>query len=209
MTDSYLTIAEPVLAAKLEIKKSVFWARLAPVADETEAREVLAECRKEYWDARHHCSAFVLGRNSEIARSSDDGEPAGSAGMPMLAVLQGAGLTDVIGVVSRYFGGVKLGVGGLIRAYSDALSLAVSEAELRRVRRVNLCEVRVSLAQMGRLESRLRSRDWVGVHDVQYTDDGAAAQISVPPARLAELETALASWTSGAATLKTVGEDWR
>ncbi len=138
-----------------------------------------------------------------------DGEPAGSAGMPILGVLQGAGLTNLIAVVTRYFGGVKLGVGGLVRAYSDATSLAISKAELRRVHRVSLCDVRVSLAQMGRLESRLRSRDWVGVHDVQYTGDGATAQVSVLPSRMAELEAALATWTSGEAKLTTVCEDWR
>ena len=84
--------------------------------------------RAQHWDARHHCSAFVLGPRSELQRSSDDGEPAGTAGAPMLEVLRGAGVSDVAAVVTRWFGGTLLGAGGLVRAYGDAVRAALAEA---------------------------------------------------------------------------------
>src|SRR5699024_1218857 len=100
---------------------------LARVSTETEARDVVERLRKQYWDARHHCSAFILGPQGQVQRSSDDGEPAGTAGAPMLEVLRGAEVSDVVAVVTRWFGGVLLGTGGLIRAYSDAVRAGLDE----------------------------------------------------------------------------------
>lgn len=105
---------------EVEEKKSRFIATVRPVHSEAEASAFIAEMKKKYWDARHNCSAFIVGQNSEIMRSSDDGEPSGTAGKPMLEVLLGEGLTDTAVVVTRYFGGTLLGTGGLIRAYTQA-----------------------------------------------------------------------------------------
>ena len=102
-------------------KKSRFIATLRPIAAEEEAAQFLAEIRKKYWDARHHCSAFVLGERGDLTRCSDDGEPSGTAGRPMLDVLTGEGLTGCMAVVTRYFGGTLLGTGGLVRAYGGAV----------------------------------------------------------------------------------------
>lgn len=102
-------------------KKSRFIATLRPIASEEEAAQFLAEIRKKYWDARHHCSAFVLGEHGDLTRCSDDGEPSGTAGRPMLDVLTGEGLTGCMAVVTRYFGGTLLGTGGLVRAYGGAV----------------------------------------------------------------------------------------
>ena len=102
-------------------KKSRFIATLRPIASEKEAAQFLAEIRKKYWDARHHCSAFVLGERGDLTRCSDDGEPSGTAGRPMLDVLTGEGLTGCMAVVTRYFGGTLLGTGGLVRAYGGAV----------------------------------------------------------------------------------------
>ncbi|HAE80560.1 MAG TPA: YigZ family protein [Lachnoclostridium sp.] len=102
-------------------KKSRFIATLRPIASEEEAAQFLAEIRKKYWDARHHCSAFVLGERGDLTRCSDDGEPSGTAGRPMLDVLTGEGLTGCMAVVTRYFGGTLLGTGGLVRAYGGAV----------------------------------------------------------------------------------------
>ena len=101
-------------------KKSCFLADVAPVATEEEAAAFLESIRKKYWDAGHHCSAFVLGERSEVTRCSDDGEPSGTAGRPILDVLTGAGVINACVVVTRYFGGVLLGTGGLVRAYGRA-----------------------------------------------------------------------------------------
>lgn len=116
--------------SELEVKRSRFIATVARVDDEAAAREVVAELRRQRRDARHHCSAFIVEVEGAqaVERSSDDGEPSGTAGMPMLDVLRGAGISQVVAVVSRYFGGVLLGTGGLVRAYSDAVAGALEAA---------------------------------------------------------------------------------
>ncbi|MBE6015008.1 MAG: YigZ family protein [Lachnospiraceae bacterium] len=106
-------------------KKSRFIATLRPVSTVEEATAFIEEMKKKYWDARHNCSAFVIGDNNEISRCSDDGEPSGTAGRPMLETLVGSGIHNVAVVVTRYFGGVLLGTGGLVRAYRDAVKAGI------------------------------------------------------------------------------------
>lgn len=150
------TIAAPV-AAELVVKKSRFLTHVHPVASTQEADEVIASLKKQFWDARHNCVAMVTGLHGEHARSSDDGEPSGTAGMPMLDVLRRRELTDVVAVVTRYFGGVLLGAGGLIRAYSTAVSEALDTAQL--VHRMALTQALVSVthADAGRIDNFLRT----------------------------------------------------
>lgn len=107
-------------SAEIVEKKSRFIATVRPVESEEEATAFIAEMKKKYWDARHNCSAFVIGERQEISRCSDDGEPAQTAGRPMLDVLLGEDVHNVAVVVTRYFGGVLLGTGGLVRAYQKA-----------------------------------------------------------------------------------------
>lgn len=107
-------------SAEIVEKKSRFIATVRPVESEEEATAFIAEMKKKYWDARHNCSAFVVGERQEISRCSDDGEPAQTAGRPMLDVLLGEDVHNVAVVVTRYFGGVLLGTGGLVRAYQKA-----------------------------------------------------------------------------------------
>jgi uncharacterized YigZ family protein len=116
--------------AETEVRRSRFLALVARTDTEAEARAVVAAARKAHPDARHHCSAFILDGDGAHAteRSSDDGEPSGTAGAPMLDVLRGAGLVSVTAVVTRWFGGVKLGTGGLARAYGEAISAALADA---------------------------------------------------------------------------------
>ena len=128
---AYVTVAREA-TAEIEVKRSRFLGHVVPVTTEDEARAVVEAARKEHWDARHHCSAFVLGPDGALQRSSDDGEPSGTAGAPMLEVLRGRGLTDVVAVVTRWFGGTLLGAGGLVRAYSDATRAALDAAGTRR-----------------------------------------------------------------------------
>ncbi len=147
-------------SATLEVKRSVFLAEVARVDDEDAARTAVAVARHAHPEARHHCSAFVLAVNGAqaVERSSDDGEPAGTGGMPILAALHRSGLVDVVCVVTRWFGGVKLGVGPLGRAYGDAAGLALSQAP--RVERVVRTQwrVNVSYAELGRLIDDLTTR---------------------------------------------------
>ena len=117
-----------------EEKKSRFIANIAPVSSEAEAVSFIESIRKKYYDARHHCTAFIIGRNKEVTRCSDDGEPSGTAGKPILEVLLGADVTNVAAVVTRYFGGTLLGTGGLVRAYTQAAREAIENAGIGKSR---------------------------------------------------------------------------
>lgn len=113
-----------------EIKKSRFICHVKRVYSEEEARAFIAAIKKEHYKATHNCSAFIIGEKSDIKRTSDDGEPSGTAGVPMLGVLEKHKLTNLCVVVTRYFGGIKLGAGGLIRAYAGSVALAIKEIGL-------------------------------------------------------------------------------
>lgn len=127
--DSIQTVYEGGEAEVIE-KKSRFIAEVYPVASEEQAMAKLEEVRKRYWDARHHCWAYVIGKNPAAERMSDDGEPAGTAGKPILEVIKGRSLTDVLVIVTRYFGGTLLGTGGLVRAYGQAASEGLSNSRI-------------------------------------------------------------------------------
>jgi uncharacterized YigZ family protein len=124
--DFYFTIAGAIRAPEVKISASRFIADLIPISSKEDIESALDRIRKEFYDASHHCYAYRIGNHAEIIRAADDGEPAGTAGKPILLVLEGADITNVLCVVTRYFGGTKLGTGGLARAYSEAAQLAVS-----------------------------------------------------------------------------------
>ncbi|OII10397.1 YigZ family protein [Curtobacterium sp. MCBA15_009] len=193
---------------EIVISKSRFITTVAPAPDVAEAEAVIADVKRRYWDARHNCTAMVTGVLGDQARSSDDGEPSGTAGVPMLEVLRRRHLTDVVAVVTRYFGGVKLGAGGLVRAYSSAVSETLDAAVT--VRREALTAVRfdVDHADAGRLDNVLR--DWVRHHHATLgpTTYGRAAtfEVWVPADDVAVLTADLAS-ASGGAVETVVGEE--
>lgn len=126
--DDYVLLIKGAEAELVE-KKSRFIATVRPVASEEEAAAFIEEMKKKYYDARHNCSAFVIGDRGQLTRSSDDGEPSGTAGRPMLEVLLGSGIRNIAAVVTRYFGGTLLGTGGLVRAYSGVLKEALAKCE--------------------------------------------------------------------------------
>lgn len=200
---SYLTIARDA-HGEVEVKNSRFRCTLRRVSSEEAARALVAALRKEHWDARHHCSAFVLGPDSALQRSSDDGEPAGTAGAPMLEVLRGAAVSDVAAVVTRWFGGTLLGAGGLVRAYGDAVRAALAEAGT--LRRDLVTEFAISLdhGSAGRVESELRARGLV-VLDSAYGDRVRLVVGSTTPGSVGPL---VAEVTGGRATAEPAGERW-
>jgi uncharacterized YigZ family protein len=188
------SIVAPV-RAEIEVTRSRFVADLAPAADADAAGEAVAAARREFHAARHHCSAWVLGPDGDEVRASDDGEPAGTAGAPMLAVLRGAELTDVVAVVTRYFGGTLLGAGGLVRAYGDAVSAALAEVRRAPRRVVTHVEVRVGHAEAGRLEHLLRHHVGALDGDIEpgtYDAAGARFALVVPPGAVDVLRATLA-----------------
>ena len=130
-----------------EIKKSRFICHAKRVYSEEEARAFITAIKKEHYKATHNCSAFIIGERSEIKRTSDDGEPSGTAGVPMLGVLENHDLTNVCVVVARYFGGIKLGAGGLIRAYAGSVALAVKEIGIVEIKEQAGIQIQMSYAQ--------------------------------------------------------------
>ena len=130
-----------------EIKKSRFICHAKRVYNEEEARDFISAIKKEHYKATHNCSAFIVGERSEIKRTSDDGEPSGTAGVPMLGVLENHNLTNVCVVVTRYFGGIKLGAGGLIRAYAGSVALAVKEIGIIEIKEQAGIQIHMTYAQ--------------------------------------------------------------
>lgn len=192
----------------LEIKRSKFLTFIKRATTEEQARELIAELKREYPDARHHCSAFILhveGSNP-IERSNDDGEPSGTAGTPMLDVLRGSGILDIVAVTVRYFGGIKLGAGGLVHAYSDSVSQALEVVETVTRSRKELYTVDLSHADAGRIEADMRARG-IDVVDTAYGQQ-VTYTLAVDPGERAQLEETVAALTAGAAQVKEAGINW-
>lgn len=185
---------------EIEEKKSRFIASVAPVHSEDEANAFLAAKKKEYWDARHNCHAFVVGKNSELQRCSDDGEPSGTAGRPILEVLLHENLRDTAVVVTRYFGGTLLGTGGLVRAYQGATQAGLSASKLAE----RLCgyEIRIDCdyADFSKVERLAIERD-LPVADSDYAERVRMTVMS-PLAKKEGFLTALIDATSGRAVVE-------
>lgn len=164
----YLTVKDAALA-EYTINKSRFIANVQRVKSESEAVAYLNSIQKKYWDANHNCSAYIIGRDTACKKANDDGEPSGTAGRPILNVLERNNLTDLIIIITRYFGGIKLGAGGLIRAYGHSASLALEKATI--VELVSFQKISLSFpySDMGSIENYLHKNNIVIV-DKSYTD---------------------------------------
>jgi uncharacterized YigZ family protein len=189
---------------EIVVKKSRFICTLERAATEDEARAAIERIRKRYWDANHNCSAYRVGPDGQFQRTNDDGEPAGTAGAPMLAVLTRRDLTDTVAVVTRYFGGVLLGAGGLIRAYGQAVSDAVDAVGIVERRPVALVAVEAEHADAGRLEHALRTAGYaLGpiAHAARVTFEVRLDETDLPT-----FETWLAETTSGRSRARIAGQ---
>lgn len=204
----YLTVATPdgPIVHETEARKSRFVCSLVRVEDEAAAQAFAAAVRKEHRGARHHCTALVVGHAPRRERSSDDGEPAGTAGAPMLEVLRRRGLTDTVAVVTRYFGGVLLGTGGLVRAYGGAVSAALDHTAVVERRLMELLSVGVDHRRAGRLENDLHSSGHL-VREVAHTADGARFTVAVPAGETEAFASWLAAAGGGADRLDEVGSE--
>ena len=176
-------------------KKSRFIATVKPVDSEKEASAFIAEMKKKYWDARHNCSAFVIGEHNEIQRSSDDGEPAGTAGHPMLDVLLGEGIHNTAVVVTRYFGGIKLGTGGLVRAYTSSAKLGLEAAGICDVCERQVMTYALDYTYLAKLQN-LAGGALLTIENLTYTDV-VQAELSCVPERADEVKNLIANLTGG------------
>ena len=152
-----------------EIKKSRFICHAKRVYNEEEARDFISAIKKEHYKATHNCSAFIVGERSEIKRTSDDGEPSGTAGVPMLGVLENHNLTNVCVIVTRYFGGIKLGAGGLIRAYAGSVALAVKEIGIIEIKEQAGIQIHMTYAQYQEYGNFLKEHNLIEL-ETNFTD---------------------------------------
>lgn len=150
-------------------KKSRFIANVAPADSEEAAAAFIESVRKKYYDARHNCPAFVIGRNRELTRCSDDGEPGGTAGKPVLEVLNAEGLTNTVIVVTRYFGGTLLGTGGLVRAYTEAAKAGLANAGIAVMRYGASVSIDTNYTDLGKIQYLLGNQG-IPILDSRYTD---------------------------------------
>lgn len=200
--ENYRTIKENGIH-EIDIKKSRFICHMKRVETEEEAIAFIDEIKKEHWKATHNCSAYTLGMNDEIQRAHDDGEPSGTAGLPMLEIFLKRELKNVVAVVTRYFGGVKLGAGGLIRAYGGSVNEAVNTIGVIERQLQLLIDVTVDYSQSGGVEHSLRQANHT-IQDISYTEN-VTFHCVVPVEEEEDFKQDIINWTSDTAKI-TVGK---
>ncbi|KUJ66489.1 IMPACT family protein [Streptomyces albus subsp. albus] len=203
MQERYRTVAHQGVH-EIEINRSRFICALAPAATEREAQEFLQRVRAEHPTATHNCFAYVIGADGAVQKAGDDGEPGGTAGVPMLQMLLRRDIRYVVAVVTRYYGGVKLGAGGLIRAYGGAVGEALDVLGTVVRQRFRLVTVVVDHQRAGKLENDLRATGRA-VRGVRYAE-AVSIEVGLPESDLDAFRAWLADATAGTATLELGGE---
>jgi len=168
MTYPYYTVKKPTMV-EITIQKSRFIGHVRRISSEEEARSIIEAISKEHWKANHNCYAYVVGEDSGIQKASDNGEPAGTAGVPILEVIKKKNLRDTLIVVTRYFGGIKLGAGGLIRAYSKTASAAISASGIVERLAMKVFAIKIDYSLYGTIENALRETPYL-TQNATFTD---------------------------------------
>lgn len=205
MLTAYESI-EKLTKQNTEIKKSLFIAQIAPVNSEEEAQDFILSVKKDMRDATHNCSAYRIGIKQIAERSSDDGEPQGTAGHPMLHVLQANNLTNVVATVTRYFGGIKLGAGGLTRAYSSSLANALNDSKIIRFTPHQKIILTVNYTFVGAFENYIKDTDII-VTDRLFTDKVKISLLCLTENSNKHIEF-FTNMTSGTAIIETPSEEY-
>ena len=182
------------------IKKSRFLGSAINVESEEQAREMVAAIRKEHYSARHVCYAYSIGDKNPVLKFSDDGEPGGTAGKPMLDVVLNSGISDILIVVVRYFGGVLLGTGGLVRAYSEAAAQAVKNAETKTICLSRIYDIVLDYGDFDKVKYLIENHDGT-VYEVEYSDK-VLIKLTVPDKNAEMLEKQISEKTAGRSEIK-------
>lgn len=199
MLETYKTVLEGGTGEITE-KKSRFIATVRPVKTEEEALAFLEEMKKKYWDARHNCFVYSVGLNREYTRCSDDGEPSGTAGRPMLDVILGEDIYNVAVVVTRYFGGVLLGTGGLVRAYSKAVQEGLADSRIIEKRRGTALKVTTDYTGIGKIQYIAGERN-IPILNSEYTDK-VVLELLIPSEDVDAVQKAVTEGTNGRARME-------
>ena len=204
MEKSYKTIEKEAQDEFVE-QRSRFIGYVRPVTDEQQALDFIEEKKKQHWDAKHNVYAYII-REGGVQRYSDDGEPHGTAGVPTLDVLVKSGVTDVAVVVTRYFGGILLGAGGLVRAYTKGAKIALEAGGIITMQSCNICRLVCRYDQYGKLSGLIPSCGGV----IDDTDFGENVTLSfhIAPEKYPSFEKQLADFSSGSMEVEIIGEDY-
>lgn len=208
MSDRYLTI-EQEARVQIKVKDSKFIASVAPVTTEEEAELFILKVSKEFFDATHNVTAYKIGTGDmAIRRYNDNGEPAGSSGPPILQVIEGSGVTNAAIVVTRYFGGTKLGFGGLVRAYGDAAAAGLADAGQREMVQYILVKIVVPYEQMGSVVKEIQGG--IGeIRDTQFSNDGVAIFADLLPSYFQGFQKKMVDATRGKALVTIEESEYR
>lgn len=185
-------------------RKSKFIAYVQAVYSEEEALGFLNGIRKKHYDATHNCYAYILGDTMNIQRSSDDGEPSGTAGIPILEVLRKEQLTNSIVVVTRYFGGILLGAGGLIRAYTEGAVNGIRTAGCVRVNSFSIHRLKLDYSFLSKLQYEIAKKEYI-IDEVEYQED-VTMKVLTDEAQSENFAVEVAQWTNGAVSVEALGE---
>ncbi|WP_096190287.1 YigZ family protein [Evansella halocellulosilytica] len=202
MLSSYFTI-KGYGVHEISIQRSRFITYVNRVTSEDEAQAFVEKIKKEHWNANHNCSAYMIGENDQIQKANDDGEPSGTAGVPMLEVLKKRQLKDTVVVVTRYFGGIKLGAGGLIRAYSSATSEGIKATGVVERKLMQKYTASMDYHFLGKVENTLRTSPYL-IDQIHYLEN-VQIDTFVENGQEEEFEEFMTNLTSGQATLEQTG----
>ncbi|MCI4167742.1 YigZ family protein [Bacillus spizizenii] len=199
MLHSYFTVKEAG-EHEIVIEKSRFICHLSRVSTEQEAQEFIQKIKKQHWNATHNCSAYVIGENDHIQKANDDGEPSGTAGVPMLEVLKKRGLKDTCAVVTRYFGGIKLGAGGLIRAYGKSVSEGLNHIGVVERKLMRVMHTSADYTWLGKIENELRESQFL-LKEIHYAEN-VEFDVYVDEKRTSEYSQWILNLTNGSCYTK-------
>ncbi len=203
MANSYRMVKDYAETFFIE-KKSKFISYVQPVYSEEEALQFLGSIRKKHYDATHNCYAYVLGESMNIQRSSDDGEPSGTAGVPILEVLKKEGITNSIVIVTRYFGGVLLGAGGLIRAYTEGAARGIKAAGIIKVQPFVVHQLTMDYGFLSKLQHEIPKKDYI-IESIEYMEN-VTMKILTTIEQESEFIEDVAQWTNGNVEVEPLGE---
>lgn len=199
MLSKYLTVKE-YGEHEIIIQKSRFIAHVKRTETEQDAQEFIQKIKKKHWNATHNCSAYLIGEHDQIQKANDDGEPSGTAGVPILEVLKKRQLKDTTVVVTRYFGGIKLGAGGLIRAYSKATSEGLDATGIVQRRLVQVMQVKIDYTWLGKIEKELRASEYK-IKDIHYLDI-VQVEVYVDESQINKFSEWMVELTNGQCTIE-------
>jgi len=205
MLSTYYTVKQDG-THEIIIQKSRFIGYISRVTSEEEAQLFIQTIKKKHYDATHNCSAYLIGEHDQIQKANDDGEPSGTAGVPMLEVLKKLSLKNTAVVITRYFGGVKLGAGGLIRAYSRATSETIKSTGIVKCELMQIVSISINYQQLGKIENYIRQTGFI-IEDIIYLEN-VSLKVLVQLQALEDLKTDLVNMTSDQVKIQVMGEKY-